>query len=1161
MISKDTLQAIKSKFDLQKFFVEELNYAAADGSIKNIISDKYKDEIKSIELIASQDDFKIIFCELNQLYKGNERAIVEQVSRFHPHNLVIFSNGKHEFHFTNLKTIKEEKRSIEYRIRPFRRIIVGPYERLRTAAERIEHLKADENDSSLIVQNKCDLAFDVEAVTREFYKDFVFFYKGFRELVQKKNKLKQLEADEFTQTIFNRFFFLYFIQKKGYLNKEPKFLLHNFLSIEKKNYYNDFVIPLFQKLSNASYKKKELENIPFLNGGLFEFSKEEKKLIIPNDAFGTILEELFEKYNFTIREDTEFEKEVAIDPEMMGTIFEQLILGLESKEFKDIPDPRKSTGSFYTPKFIVSFMIKQSLLNDLNSNIKNVSRSKLKQLVFNQKIDEISENDLTEIKKRLLQLKIVDPAVGSGAYAVGILLKIVELIERIDSSINPKEIEEPNYRYELKRQIIENCIYGVDLQHRAVNLANLRLWLSLIVDLEVDDINKIPPLPNLDYHLLCGDSLISQIAGINFDVERRAKVDAKGEKLLDNFKLKKEEYLGLSNIDEKIKCKKEIEEIKRNLLRWFFKHLIKKEEDEIAAIDSKLNLFEDDELSRQQSIDFKKPHKEKITEIELLLKQIETLSAPFNWGLDFFDVITLKGGFDIVIANPPYGVKVDDNIREEFGVENKDSYGVFTVLGLRILKPGATLCYIMSDTWQTIRTHKKLREILLKETDAQFLISVPSDVFHATVNTGVYTFIKRKDARKNISVDADNWILAADFSPLKINQDGRVDSSKLEVAFELLSEEIAGNKNCGYYTIISDRELAIYAYKQNKIVTFSNISFFIASPNIHRIMQDIDNISNEIIFQHSIPKYNININDQVFDIIKLGDLSEIKKGIDTGENDYFLFQNQSARGNYRNIEVYSEFLVNDRDLKNIFNNPLLRKKICDKGFCKNKNEKSFESERWFDGKYIVPYDKGGESDAKSGWLPNYYVPTDYYIDWSSQSVKELKKRSKRESGNNKATIRNSEYWFRQGLTFSLTGQYAPTIRFSAGGMFDNNGSIIFSSEDLILQHIALLASKVGKYIFKNFIDHTVHAHVDDFKKFPVFIDKIEHIDFLVNSIVEKQKADSRYDYVCNEQVELNNIIEKIYCLSHEDIEEIDNWYFRRYLKLANAIENKLNEKE
>ncbi|MEK9150355.1 MAG: Eco57I restriction-modification methylase domain-containing protein [Candidatus Desantisbacteria bacterium] len=195
-------------------------------------------------------------------------------------------------------------------------------------------------------------------------------------------------------------------------------------------------------------------------------------------------------------------------------------------------------------------------------------------------------------------------------------------------------------------------------------------------------------------------------------------------------------------------------------------------------------------------------------------------------GLDFFEIIGMREGFDIVIGNPPYGVKVSDAVKDEFSLGSKDSYGVFTSLGLKILKPGGTLSFIMSDTWQTIRTHKELRDQLLSQTDVQYLISVPNDTFAATVNPGVYSFIKRLKPEQG----GDNWILAADFSPLSIEK------GDVETAFELLMEqdmECIDRVDASSVTdtalqtkdgdtICSDREMAIFAYRQKLIPRFSN---------------------------------------------------------------------------------------------------------------------------------------------------------------------------------------------------------------------------------------------------------------------------------------------------------------------------------------------------
>ncbi len=230
--------------------------------------------------------------------------------------------------------------------------------------------------------------------------------------------------------------------------------------------------------------------------------------------------------------------------------------------------------------------------------------------------------------------------------------------------------------------------------------------------------------------------------------------------------------------------------------------------------------------------------KETLTqEISSLEKEIEEIKKgqdidTFNWYLDFFEVMGAKEGFDIVIANPPYGISVAEEIfKNEFNLGSSDSYGAFTALGLNILKPGGTLCYIMSDTWQTIRTHYKLRKKLFEETKAQYLISVPMKTFKATVNTGIYLFKKSSPEEEK-----DNLVIAADFHRLDIK------NGDLEAALDLIVDIKPDEKCKEGYTIISDKEMAIYAYWQKIISKFSNLSFFIASPKLFKLMDDTSNI-------------------------------------------------------------------------------------------------------------------------------------------------------------------------------------------------------------------------------------------------------------------------------------------------------------------------------
>ena len=209
----------------------------------------------------------------------------------------------------------------------------------------------------------------------------------------------------------------------------------------------------------------------------------------------------------------------------------------------------------------------------------------------------------------------------------------------------------------------------------------------------------------------------------------------------------------------------------------------------------------------------------------------------------------------------------------------------------------------------------------------------------------------------------------------------------------------------------------------------------------------------------------------------------------------------------------------------------------------------------------MPYDKGEESDSKEGWLPNYYVPTNYFIDWSKESVKELYDR--RSWSKKKSAMRNSQYWFKKGITFSLTGQYCPTFRVSSKSMFDNNGSKLFLDEHNVEILLGYLCSKLNRFLFNIFIDHTVHAQVDEMKNiilpnFSFMNRDQEKLRNLVTQIINKQKSNLRYDYMTDEQVEIDRLVYQMYNLNDEDIAEVENWYFRRYPKPAQAIEKKFN---
>lgn len=372
---------------------------------------------------------------------------------------------------------------------------------IKTAQIQLKNL----NNSSLEAIKEC---FSVEPVSKEFFNEYKRLFEEVNEYLKKNNfanfKFDEKNIRSFSKNLLGRIIFLYFLQKKCWLGVRREwgdgsrdFLRELFYKNQNKNFYEDLLKPLFFEALNTKreddYFKLINAKLPFLNGGLFEKKEFDNEfLYIDNEIFEDILE-TFSRFNFTIIEDTLDDVEVAIDPEMLGRVFENL---LEENY-------RKGKGAFYTPREIVYYMCKSSILEYLSNFFE---KDKLKELVFYKKTDDkyFLQNGKLIVEK-LKNIKILDPAIGSGAFPMGMLLEIVEIIHNLNKTLNEEEIAK------LKRAIIENSIYGVDIDKSAVDIAKLRFWISLVVDE-----TKPLPLPNLDFKIMQGNSLIETIDG--FDV-------------------------------------------------------------------------------------------------------------------------------------------------------------------------------------------------------------------------------------------------------------------------------------------------------------------------------------------------------------------------------------------------------------------------------------------------------------------------------------------------------------------------------------------------------------------------------------------------------------------------------------------------------------------
>ena len=357
----------------------------------------------------------------------------------------------------------------------------------------------------------------------------------------------------FTQKLFNRLMFITFIEKKRWLkfHKRTDYLSALWESYQDdngvtKNFYKDRLCHLFflglnnpqeqdiAGINNGSFLKQLIGTVPYLNGGLFEQDEDEKnlKIIIPDDCIDSILHDLFQRFAFTVTESTPLDVEVAVDPEMLGKVFEELVTG------------RHESGSYYTPKPIVSFMCREALKGYLKTQVAVESQDAVAEFVDEHNPDNLVNPEA--ILEALRQVRCCDLAAGSGAYLLGMLHELLDLRQCLFAT---KGLDS-NTVYQRKLDIIENNLYGVDKDMFAVNIARLRLWLSLAVEYQGETPN---PLPNLKYKIEIGDSLIAPSPATTGVIR---------SELIKQYRQKKAEYMQTHNGGEKRKLEDGINELK-----------------------------------------------------------------------------------------------------------------------------------------------------------------------------------------------------------------------------------------------------------------------------------------------------------------------------------------------------------------------------------------------------------------------------------------------------------------------------------------------------------------------------------------------------------------------------------------------------------------------
>ncbi len=721
--------------------------------------------------------------------------------------------------------------------------LLGPSETCKTAAERLETLSTEKGITFQTLVN----AFSVEKLSKAFFDEYTLHYRNFCDYLQESNYRKSVfnisfpadaskqEKDkaskpirDFVKKLLGRIVFLYFVQKKRWLGASDthysdglgNFIKQLFLQSGGNDaFYSNWLTVLFfdtlnKQRSNDDFTMPDgkIVKVPFLNGGLFDKEEfDEHLLTFPAKLFhnpdyeDTILTpknngyargflDFLDAFNFTIYEDSPDDQTVAIDPEMLGHIFENLL------------EDNKDKGAFYTPKEIVHYMCQESLTEYLCTTLQIkdevAEREAVNHLLKNKVVHEILIPELTELEKALDNVKICDPAIGSGAFPMGLLQEIFSIKELIAYETG-KEWK-PS---EVKENIIQNSIYGVDIEKGAVDIARLRFWLSLVVDEE-----KPKALPNLDYKIVVGDSLISKFEGEIVEIDWKRK-SSEGEldeyvknvqRLLKEVAEKQKQYFSPNNNNKK-ELQAEIRNMKIELLinqLSFNKEIYKRKtarSDKIMsdAADIKHNIERELQIAGFDKI---------INKLKDLQKHHEKPFNHFDWKLDFPEVLNPylvpdvnQRGFDIVIGNPPYIqlqkeggrlAKQFENQRYQTFERTGDIYTLFYEKGIQLLKQGGHLTYITSNKWMRAGYGESTRAFFAQYNPIR-LIDLGSGIFEtATVDTNILMIEKAQN---------QNHCKAADVSKIK------------QIDFANLAWVTLTNLGKDSWTIASDVEQRIKA--------------------------------------------------------------------------------------------------------------------------------------------------------------------------------------------------------------------------------------------------------------------------------------------------------------------------------------------------------------
>lgn len=779
--------------------------------------------------------------------------------------------------------------------------------------------------------------FSVDKVSAIFYKEFEDEYVKLQQGIVSTHDQEVSEdlASNFALLFAIRIIFLGFVQKKGWLGDDQSFI-SSYLKcydpdIHKQGIYQDLLVPLFFKALNDSPLSKNkfgfpnipdpfdtyLAQTPYLNGGLFRKHEDydTKGLTISDDAINEFVDFLF-SYNFTLEENTLYDEELELNPEFLGIIFEKLV----NKEY----------GAIYTPRLEVDFMCRLALIKYLQNNIPALNTENLYRLFFpeygsdnNKTLAHFNQAEAKELLEKLETVTVCDPAVGSGAFAVGML----NVIDEIECSIYENLLKAPptDSPYERKKRIIFKSLYGVEVQQWAVWITQLRLWITLLI--EAEDSFKYsdePLLPSFDFKIRQGDSLIQMLGGSLFPISDEGAISAKISRRIRELEKRKDEFYYN-------KCPQQLHEIERehrDLILSIYDDDKQKLNNKIREIQKAIPeiVVQDDFLEEdlQSQIDHSvQKARQEIVELRLQvyriddkLNRIRNCNLPFIWRIDFPEVFVAKGGFDIVIGNPPYIAQeeIEDplgNIKpnaeykkflrqmanQDFPQElpvstisgKSDLYTFFYIRGLKLLNPKGVLNYICSNSWLDVEFGAWLQRFLLEKCQIYFIIdNLAKRVFReAGINTIISVIgapqrrVRNDDLIRFVAfkLPFENSLYVDNFNLIEDNT-ARRDIDDLRVNH--VSRDTLWQEGCDD----SDKNL----YRGSK---WGGV--YLRAPDIYFTIME-------------------KAKDK---LVKLGEIAHLERGVTTGANSFFYFEKNSSDIATFGKEHFKDVIKSSKEIEGI----------------------------------------------------------------------------------------------------------------------------------------------------------------------------------------------------------------------------------------------------